>query len=120
MGWVGAGLMPERVGPTDVWCPKCRRYVPIGGRTVREALRSHDCQTAGRPAGFWWHDVARVLDASRFEVTYAKASSITVKMLHEWGRFAEPCACRTGGCQGWQMGHQWEDAIFDDLTRRAS
>ena len=55
-----------------------------------------------------------------FEVRYAARSGVTVEELHQWGRYAEPCDCGDPGCEGFQMGHQWEDAIVEDRMRAAS
>lgn len=52
-----------------------------------------------------------------FEKGYASRSGCTVEQLHSWGRFAEPCSCGTTGCNGWQMGHQHEDALWEDSMR---
>ena len=65
----------------------------------------------------WWVDLALLLEASTFEADYAKRSGITVHQLHVYGRFAEPCDCDFTGCTGWQMGHQWKDAIVEDIGR---
>jgi hypothetical protein len=66
----------------------------------------------------WYADLTNVLEASVFEQEYARASNVTVQELHiRWGRFAELCDCDDSYCLGWQMGHQWEDAIFEDMER---
>lgn len=65
-------------------------------------------------------NLAMVLRASEFERRYAERSGVTVEQLHSWGRFPEPCHCQGHMCTGWQMGHQWEDAIIDDCVRVTS
>ena len=52
--------------------------------------------------------------AEQFEQEYAARSGVTVAFLHAHGRFAEPCECGDPICEGWQMGHQWEDAIIEN------
>lgn len=52
-----------------------------------------------------------------FEREYAERSGLTVDELHALGRWAEECDCDDGECDGWRMGHQWEDAIFEDRMR---
>jgi hypothetical protein len=54
------------------------------------------------------------MEQAEFERRYAERSRITVEDLHRWGRYAEPCECGDPMCEGWQMGHQWEDAITED------
>jgi hypothetical protein len=67
----------------------------------------------------WWHDLATLIEASVFEADYAKALETSVHDLHGWGRFAEPCkSCDFTGCNGWKMGHQWEEAIKMTLSGR--
>jgi hypothetical protein len=69
---------------------------------------------AGRDAR--WHP-GRV-SASEFEISYAaRCVDMTVEQLHRWGRWAEPCSCGQAVCQGWIMGHQWEDAITENEIR---
>jgi hypothetical protein len=65
----------------------------------------------------WYDNLAKLLAASAFEATYARESGGTVRDLHRFGRFAEPCDCGWEECGGWQMGHQWEDALFEDMER---
>jgi len=43
------------------------------------------------------------LTEDQFERGYAKRSGISLKRLHELGKFAVPCDCGVGGCQGWVM-----------------
>jgi hypothetical protein len=64
----------------------------------------------------WYDNLATLLAASAFEATYARDTRGTVRDLHRFGRFAEPCDCGWEGCEGWQMGHQWEDAIDEDFA----
>ena len=46
-----------------------------------------------------------------FETCYALTSGLTVKDLHDdLERFAIPCHCGDGSCQGWQMANK---ASFD-------
>lgn len=52
-----------------------------------------------------------------FETQYAEASGVTVAWLRFHGRYAEPCDCGEPVCEGWAMGHQQEDAIFEDEMR---
>ncbi len=65
------------------------------------------------------------MTAEEFEAAYAARSGVTVAFLHEHGRYAEPCDCANpcdcgeGGCEGWEMGHPWEDAIIEDQLRAA-
>jgi hypothetical protein len=51
------------------------------------------------------------LTAAEFEAAYAARSGVSVEYLHWAGRFAQPCDCGWDDCQGWEMGHQWEDAL---------
>jgi len=57
------------------------------------------------------------MTSEEFEAQYAEGSGLSVEELHRFGRFAEPCDCGWPQCQGWQMGHQWEDALFYDKLR---
>lgn len=57
--------------------------------------------------------------AAGFEAAYAARSGVTVEGLHCHGRYAEPCKCGEDGCEGWAMGHQWEDALLEDSLRAA-
>ncbi len=61
------------------------------------------------------------LTAEQFEAAYAARSKVSVEFLHRWGRFAERCHedCDYEDCDGWVMGFQWEDAIFEDRMRDA-
>lgn len=59
----------------------------------------------------------RVMDSATFESEYALRSGRTVDSLHDWGRYPEPCDCGEPECEGWAMGHQWEDAIIEDIIR---
>ena len=52
-----------------------------------------------------------------FERACAERCGVTVGQLHAWGRWAEPCDCDYPGCEGWAMGHQWEDAIVANAVR---
>ena len=81
-------------------CPGCGWVDPLTGRVKLP----------------WYFDLATLLAASAFEATYARASGGTVRDLHRFGRFAEPCDCGWEECEGWQMGHQWEDAIVEDFA----
>lgn len=56
-------------------------------------------------------------DGADFERAYAERSGVTVDELHSWGRYAEPCDCDYEGCEGWAMGHQWEEAICENRMR---
>jgi hypothetical protein len=58
------------------------------------------------------------VSAEEFEAGYAARSGVTVDWLHGQGLYAERCDCGEDGCEGWAMGHQWEDAIFEDAQRR--
>jgi hypothetical protein len=58
-----------------------------------------------------------VLQANIFAAAYAERSGVTVEFLREWGRFPEPCHCHDDLCDGWAMGHQWEDAIVAEAMR---
>jgi hypothetical protein len=55
--------------------------------------------------------------AAEFEAAYATQAGLTVEDLHRWGRFAEPCHCGDPECEGWVMGHQQEDALFEAERR---
>ena len=57
------------------------------------------------------------MTCDEFEALYAQRSGVTVEQLHAWGRFAEPCDCGNPICEGWAMGHQWEDAIVEYEAR---
>lgn len=58
------------------------------------------------------------MTADEFEAAYAARSGVTVPFLHDWGRYADRCDCGDERCEGWQMGHQMEDAIFENETGR--
>jgi hypothetical protein len=58
----------------------------------------------------------KVITREEFEAGYAERSGVTVGWLHEHGRYAEPCDCRSGECTGWAMGYQLEDAIIEDAA----
>jgi len=45
-----------------------------------------------------------------FEADYAARSGVTVTFLHEHGRFARPCDCGEGSCEGWAMGYGQEES----------
>jgi len=55
--------------------------------------------------------------AEEFEAGYAARSGVTVDFLHAHGRHAERCDCGDEMCEGWAMGHPWEDAIAEDAQR---
>jgi hypothetical protein len=55
--------------------------------------------------------------AAEFEEQYARRSGTTAAELHSLGRWPQPCHCGWPECQGWEMGHQWEDAIVEDHLR---
>lgn len=57
------------------------------------------------------------MTADEFETAYAKRSGVTIPFLRYYGRYPEPCDCGEDGCEGWQMGHPWEDAIVEDAIR---
>jgi len=61
--------------------------------------------------------------ADEYERRFAARSGVTVAELHAWGRHAEPCPgapdCEYARCEGWIMGHPWEDAIVEDQLRGA-
>jgi hypothetical protein len=56
-------------------------------------------------------------DRDEFEAQYAARSDVTVAWLHAHGLYAEPCDCGEPECEGWAMGHPWEDAIVEDEIR---
>jgi hypothetical protein len=65
--------------------------------------------------------VAGMKTAEEFEAQYAAASGVTITELHAFGRYAEPCNCKDNdACEGWAMGHPWEDAITEDWFRGAA
>jgi len=57
------------------------------------------------------------MSGAEFEAAYAERSGVTVEWLHQQGRYAEPCDCGDDFCEGWAMGHPWEDAIIEDQMR---
>lgn len=57
------------------------------------------------------------LTGGEFEAGYAARSGVTVTELHRLGRYPEPCDCGQVTCQGWGMGHQHDDAIFEEEQR---
>ena len=65
------------------------------------------------------HGFLRFLRAEGFEAAYAARSGVTVEWLHAHGRWPEPCDCGEGMCEGWEMGHQWEDALLEDELRKS-
>lgn len=56
------------------------------------------------------------MTAEEFEAAYAARSGVTVTWLHQHGRWAERCDCGEPECEGWAMGHQWEDALTEAQT----
>lgn len=66
----------------------------------------------------WWDDELVAADAAAFAAAYARRSGFAVEELAAWGRFPEPCRCEGPDCGGWAMGHQWEEAVVEDLERR--
>jgi Mn-dependent DtxR family transcriptional regulator len=57
--------------------------------------------------------MARRFTAADFERWYAANSRTTVERLHYFGRYAEKCHCGDPICTGWAMGHQHDDALFE-------
>jgi hypothetical protein len=57
------------------------------------------------------------VNRAEFEAAYASRSGVSIDDLHAWGRYAEPCVCGDDLCEGWAMGHQWEDALVEDQMR---
>lgn len=43
------------------------------------------------------------MTCDEFEQRYTKSNSDTLAMLRKHGRYAIPCDCGDGTCQGWQM-----------------
>lgn len=58
------------------------------------------------------------MTSEEFEAGYAQRSGMSVQQLHLWGRYPEPCDCGEAGCEGWAMGHQQEEAYFENERRR--
>lgn len=73
--------------------------------------------TAERVPWPWWAYESVVLDSQVWAGQYAERSDVAVEVLAQYGRFPEPCDCDAPECDGWQMGHQWEDAIVMDALR---
>ncbi len=61
--------------------------------------------------------VEKNLTAAEFERGYAERSGLSVERLHQLGFYAEPCECGDSICEGWAMGHQWEDALVENIVR---
>jgi hypothetical protein len=57
------------------------------------------------------------MEREDFERRYSERSMVTVETLHYLGRYAEPCDCGVDGCEGWAMGYQHSDALFEDSRR---
>jgi hypothetical protein len=55
--------------------------------------------------------------AKQFAEAYASRSHTTVAELRRMGRYPQPCHCQHPDCQGWQMGHQHEDALCENRCR---
>jgi hypothetical protein len=55
---------------------------------------------------------------AEFEAAYAARSGVTVEWLHSMERFGEPCDCEEPECEGFRMGHQWEDALVENELRK--
>jgi hypothetical protein len=62
--------------------------------------------------------VNRPSSIEEFERQYAERAGVTVEYLHSIGRYGETCACGAKECEGFAMGHQWEDAIVENSYRR--
>jgi hypothetical protein len=58
------------------------------------------------------------IDKDTFEREYAERSGMTIDELHAWGRFTEECSCGEDGCEGWAMGYQHEEALFQERVGR--
>lgn len=61
------------------------------------------------------HRYRRRMTGEEFEAAYAERSGVTVRWLHEHGRYAERCDCGGAECDGWSMGHQYEDGIIEGV-----
>ena len=58
------------------------------------------------------------MTAAEFEAQIARTTGVTVEWLHLGMRpVREPCDCGEPCCEGWQMGHQHEDAILENQLR---
>lgn len=62
-------------------------------------------------------DDEKCAPVEQFEAGYAARSGMTVEALHAWGRYGAPCDCGEDGCEGWAMGHQWDEALFEEWLR---
>lgn len=60
------------------------------------------------------------MTGDEFEAQYAARSGMTVEQLLEAGLHAEQCSCGDELCEGWAMGHPWEDALAEDQMRDAA
>jgi hypothetical protein len=71
----------------------------------------------------WGQDATRedeaALTREQFEVRYVANSNLTIAHFRAWGRYVEPCDCGDEICDGWQMGHQYDDARVEDAMRSA-
>ena len=57
------------------------------------------------------------MTGEEFEAQIAQRCGLTVGQFHARGRYPEPCHCGEDYCEGWQLGHQREDAILENELR---
>ncbi len=62
----------------------------------------------------------RGLTREEFEAAYSERAGMTIEKLRYFGRFAEPCDCGYTFCEGWAMGHQHDDALFEASQMEAT
>jgi hypothetical protein len=107
-------LCTDERGCDQRWGDQQRAQLPDGprGELLADLLSALlDATTPARLA------LPAPLTAAQFEERYAAEAGVTVEFLHWWGRYAERCDCGDPGCEGWSMGHQWEDAIVINELR---
>jgi len=107
-------LCLDERGCDQRWAAAKRAQLPAGprGEMLNEVLSALlDSATSARLA------LPAPLTAAQFEEQWAARAGVTVESLHSWGRWAERCDCGEPGCEGWSMGHQWEDAIVINELR---
>jgi hypothetical protein len=54
---------------------------------------------------------------ARFAANFASRSGVTVERLRWFGRYPELCDCGLPDCPGYRMGHQHEEALFENERR---
>jgi len=82
---------------------------------VQEETTAQPDEDGPDDGGFYRED-----DGAQFALYYAKCARTTVAELRRQGRYPERCRCGMSYCQGWNMGHQHEDALAENEQRGTS